>query len=88
MQKIKEIQKIVRYIESYSKEPVEYVDFRNPDDVFVKIPSVNIRLGKLDNTLFKRIERLPSILPQVKEVKTKVKYLDLSWEKVNYLKLE
>ena len=88
LQKIKEIQKIVRYIESYSKEPVEYVDFRNPDDVFVKIPSVNIRLGKLDNTLFKRIERLPSILPQVKEVKTKVKYLDLSWEKVNYLKLE
>mgnify|MGYP002856107375 CR=1 FL=1 len=88
LQKIKEIQKIVRYVESYSKESVEYIDFRNPDDVFVKIPSVNIRLGKLDDTLFKRIERLPSILPQVKEVKTKVKYLDLSWEKVNYLKLE
>ena len=88
LNKIKEIQKIVRYIETYSKEQVEYIDFRNPDDVFVKIKSVNIRLGKLDDTLFKRIERIPSILPQVKEVKTKIKYLDLSWEKVNYLKLE
>jgi len=88
LDKIKEIQKIVRYIETYSKETVEYVDFRNPEDIYVKIKTVNIRLGKLDDSVFKRIERIPSILPQVKQVKTKVKYLDLSWEKVNYLKLE
>ena len=88
LKKIKEIQKIVRYIETYSKETVEYVDLRNPNDVYVKIPTVNIRLGKLDEDVFKRIERIPSILPQVKQVKTKIKYLDLSWEKVNYLKLD
>ena len=88
LKKLKEIQKIVKYVETYSKEPVEYVDFRNPNDVYVKINTVNIRIGKLDETLFKRLERIPSILPQVKQVKTKVKYLDLSWEKVNYLKLE
>jgi len=88
LDKIKKIQKIVRYVETYSKEQVEYVDFRNPDDVFIKIKSVNIRLGKIDNTIFKRIERIPSVLPQVKDVKTKIRYLDLSWEKVNYLKLE
>ena len=88
LNKIKEIQKILRYVETYSKEKVEYVDLRNPNDVYVKIKSVNIRLGKLDDTVFKRIERIPSILPQVQQVKTKVKYLDLSWEKVNYLKLE
>ena len=88
LKKLKEIQKIVRYIETYSKEPVEYVDLRRSNDVYVKINTVNIRLGKLDESVFKRIERIPSILPQVKQVKTKVKYLDLSWEKVNYLKLE
>lgn len=88
LNKIKQIQKIVRYIETYSKEQVEYVDYRNPNDLYVKIKSVNIRLGKTDDTIFKRIERIPSILPQVKDVKTKIKYLDLSWEKVNYLKLE
>lgn len=88
IKKIKEIQKIVRYIENYSKETVEYADFRNPADVYVKIKTVNIRLGKIDESVFKRIERIPSILPQVKEINQKVKYLDLSWEKVNYLKLE
>ena len=86
--KIKEIQKIVKYVETYSKEQVEYVDFRNPNDVYVKIKTVNIRLGKLDDEVYKRIERIPSILPQVKPVEKKVKYLDLSWDKVNYLKLK
>lgn len=88
LNKIKEIQKIVKYVETYSKEPVEYIDFRNPNDIFVKIKSVNIRIGKLDDNIYKRIERIPSILPQVKDVETKVKYVDLSWEKVNYLKLK
>lgn len=88
LNKIKLLQKIVRYVETYSKESVEYIDMRNPNDVYVKINTVNIRIGRLDNDLFKRIERIPSILPQVKQVKTKIKYLDLSWEKVNYLKLE
>lgn len=88
LKKIKEIQKITKYIETYSKEQVKYLDFRNPDDVFVKIQSVNIRLGKIDENVFKRIERIPSIMPQVKDVNQKIKYLDLRWEKVNYLKLE
>ena len=61
---------------------------RNPFDVYVKIKTVNIRLGRLDESLYKRIERLPSILPQVKLVDSKVKYLDLRWEKVFYLKLQ
>lgn len=88
LKKIQEIQKIAKYIETYSQEAVEYIDFRNPNDIYVKIKTVNIRLGRPDETVFKRIERIPSILPQVKLVDSKVKYLDLSWEKVNYLKLE
>ena len=80
--------KIAKYVSVYSKEPVEYIDMRNPYDVYVKIKTVNIRLGKLDAGVYERIKRIPSILPQVKLVDAKVKYLDLSWEKVNYLKLE
>lgn len=86
--KIRKIMKIANYVSTYSHEPIEYIDFRNPNDVYVKIKTVNIRLGVLDETVFKRIERIPSILPQVKLVDSKVKYLDLRWEKVNYLKLE
>ena len=86
--KLEEIQKIVKYVETYSKEKVEYIDYRNPEDIFVKIKTINIRLGKHDGQIFNRITRLPSILPQVKLLETKIKYLDLSWEKVNYLKLD
>lgn len=88
LKRVKEIQKIVKYVETYSNENVEYVDFRNPNDIFVKIKTVNIRLGKLDDSLYKRLERIPSLMPQVKLVETKIKYLDLSWEKVSYLKLK
>ena len=88
LNKINEIQKIVKYVETYSKEPVEYIDFRNPTDIYVKIKPVNIRLGKLDEGLYKRIERIPSILPQLNTVNSDIKYVDLSWEKVNYLKLK
>ena len=69
-------------------EKVEYIDCRNPNDIYVKIPTVNIRVGKPDGQIFTRIARLPSILPQVKLLDSKIKYLDISWEKVNYLKLE
>ncbi len=87
-EKIHKIEKIVRYVETYAKEPVLYLDFRNPEDIYVMIKTVKIRLGKLDDTVFTRIERIPSILPQVKLMDSKIKYLDLSWEKVNYLKLD
>lgn len=85
--KINDIQKIAANIEMYSKEPVEYIDMRNPADVYVKIKTVNIRLGKFDSSMYGRIERISSILPQIKLIKAKVQYLDISWEKVNYLKL-
>lgn len=88
MKKLQKLEKIAKYVEIYSKEPVEYIDLRNPADVYVKIKSVNIRLGKTDETVFERIKRIPSILPEVQLVDTKIKYLDLSWEKVNYLKLD
>ena len=84
---INEIQKIAAYIETYSNEPVEYIDMRNPADVYVKIKTVKIRLGKLDSSVYERIKRIPSILPRIKLIDLKVQYLDLSWEKVNYLKL-
>lgn len=86
--KINEFQKIAKYIETYTKEPVEYIDCRNPQDIYVKVKTLNIRIGKVDNSLYERIERLPSILATVKIDRSKIKYLDLSWEKVNYVKLK
>lgn len=84
---IDKILSLVNYIETYSTESVEYIDMRNPSDVFVKVKTVKIRIGKLDGTVYERIQRIPSIIPQIKLMRSKVQYLDISWEKVNYLKL-
>lgn len=86
--KYKEIEKIVQSVETYSNEKVEYIDLRKPNDVYVKIKTTSIRLGTLDNSVFEKIKRIYTILPQISEVNSKIKYIDLSWDKVNYLKLQ
>lgn len=85
--RVDELLEFAKYVESYSKENVEYIDFRNPDDVYVKISSLKIRLGKFDQTAFDRVQKLPAILPEIKLMDTRIKYLDLRW-KDPYLKLE
>jgi cell division septal protein FtsQ len=86
--KVQEIQKIAEEIELYAEEPLEYIDIRNPNDIYAKVKTTKIRVGKPDGSVFERIKRIPSILPQIKLINTKVQYLDISWEKVNYLKLK
>lgn len=88
MKKLQKIDRIARLIETYSGETVEYIDLRNPEDVYVKIKSVNIRLGRLDENVYERMKRIPSIIPQVQLMDSKIKYLDLRWEDTNYLKLD
>lgn len=79
--------RFAKYVETCSKENVEYIDFRNPDEVFVKISSIKIRLGKFDESVFERVQRLTAILPEIKLMDVKIKYLDLRW-KDPFLKLE
>ncbi len=88
LNRLKEIEKMAKYVETFSRESIEYIDLRNPNDVYIKVETALIRFGHMDSGLYDRIKRIPSILPQVKQVKGKVKYIDLSWEKVNYLKME
>ncbi|MGN0031899.1 MAG: cell division protein FtsQ/DivIB [Candidatus Gastranaerophilaceae bacterium] len=87
IKRVQYIEKIVKDVELYSDEKVEYVDMKNPNDVYIKIQTTSIRLGALDSTVFERIKRIYTILPQITEVDSHIKYIDLSWDKVNYLKL-
>jgi len=86
--KIKLIENLAKSIEAISGEKVEYIDFRAPNDVYVKLKTARIRLGELDDTVFERIKRIPSILPQVKMLDKKIKYVDLRWKDANYIKLD
>ena len=85
--KITNFKKIASMIESESGEAVEYIDYRDPKDVYVKIPTVNIRLGSLNPSVYDKIRRLPSLIPQVKMINKKVKYLDLRWD-ISYMKMD
>ncbi len=85
--KVTNFKKLASIIETESGEKVEYIDYRNPKDVYAKIPTANIRLGSLNSGTFDKIQRLPSLLPQVKMLNKKVKYIDLRWD-TSYIKLD
>jgi cell division septal protein FtsQ len=86
--KIKLIENVAKAVKEASGEEVQYIDFRTPRDIYVKVKTANIRLGELDDTVFDRIKRIPSILPQVKMLDKKIKYVDLRWKDANYIKLD
>ena len=91
-EKIKFIMTVANDIEKYSDEPVQYIDYRNPDDVYVQIPTVKIKLGSISPETYpdtlNKISGLPAILPKVKILNKKVKYLDLRWQNnLYYIKL-
>lgn len=85
--KITNFKKLAMLIEAETGEKVEYIDYRDPKDVYVKIPTVNIRLGSFNPSVFDKIQRLPSLIPQVKMINKKVKYLDLRWD-MSYMKMD
>lgn len=86
-EKIKTIEKVAKAVKLSSNEEVEYIDLRNAKDVYVKVKTANLRLGDLDDTVFERIGRISSILPQIKTLNKKIKYVDLRWKNANYIKL-
>lgn len=80
LKKLQRIENLAKHVEIYSKEPVEYIDLRNPDDIYIKIKTVNIRLGKLDSEIFDRVKKIPSIIPQVQLLDSDLEYIDLRWD--------
>ena len=85
--KINNFKKLALMVENASGESVEYIDYRDPKDVYVKIPTVNIRLGSFNAGVFEKTHRLRTLVPQVKMLNKKIKYLDLRWDS-NFIKLD
>lgn len=85
--KVNNMKKLALMVEDAAGEPVEYIDYRNPKDVYVKIPTVNIRLGSYNAGVYDKIGRLRTLVPQVKMLNKKIKYLDLRWDS-NFIKLD
>ena len=85
--KVNNFKKLAMLVEDASGEPVEYIDYRDPKDVYVKIPTVNIRVGSFNAGVYNKIQRLRTLVPQVKMLNKKIKYLDLRWDS-NFIKLD
>ncbi len=88
VEKIQQLYRLSKELELYSGEKVEYIDLRNPHDIYAKIQSVKLRLGELDVSLFERIKVIQVILPAVKKMTAPVAYVDLSWKVTKYIKME
>ncbi len=85
--KVNNFKKLAAMVENASSEQVEYIDYRDPRDVYIKIPTVNIRLGSFNAGVYDKIQRLRTLVPQVKMLNKKIKYLDLRWDS-NFIKLD
>ncbi len=86
--RIEDILKFIKTVEVYSKEKVQYLDFRNKNDVYVKLDNELLRVGIFDDTTKDRIKWIPTILPEAKNLRQKVKYIDLRWKDAYYIKYE
>lgn len=87
LEKVTDFKKLAMITEAESGEKIEYIDYRNPKDVYIKLPTANVRLGRFSPSSFDKVQRLPSLLPQVKMLNKKVKYIDLRWES-SFIKLD
>ncbi len=87
-EKVSKIEKLARLVEINSGEKIEYLDFRDPKDIYIKLQTTNLRLGEFNSTAQKRIKAIAPILGQVKKMDKPVKYIDLRWEEAHYIKLE
>ena len=85
--KVNNFKKLALMIETSSGETIEYIDYRDPKDVYIKIPTVNIRIGSFNPGVYDKIQRLGTLVPQVKMLNKKIKYLDLRWDS-NFIKLD
>lgn len=87
-EKVSKIERLARLVEINSGETIEYLDFRDPKDVYIKIQTTTLRLGEFNSTATKRVKSIALLLGQVKKMDKPVKYIDLRWEDSHYIKLE
>ena len=68
----------VAYIGTLTKEPVDSVDIRQPNDVRVTDGDLLLKLGTPDTTLGRRLGRLASVMTAIEPLRGKLEYVDLA----------
>lgn len=86
--RVEELLKLTKAIEAYSNQQVQYVDLRNPNDVYIMLKDYLVRFGEINDSSFNRAKNIASILPVAQKTKEKIKYIDLRWDDSYYLCLD
>ncbi len=86
--RVEEILKLIKAIETYSDQEVQYIDLRNEKDAYIMLDKYLIRFGEIDDTALKRAKLIGSVLTGAAQYKDRLKYVDLRWEESSYLRLE
>lgn len=68
----------VRLIEGQCDEKVTLIDLRRPTDIRVQAGELDLRVGAADSTMTRRLSRIVSVLPVVRQHDNQVVYVDLS----------
>lgn len=87
-EKVLKIYTLAKFVEQEINKKLLYIDMRNPGDIYIQSEDVKIRVGELNNTLFDRIKNVASIYGSTKDIDQPVKYIDLSWESTQFIKID
>jgi len=75
---------LARYVENISDKKVFNIDIRNPDDVFIQLEDVKLRIGPINgSTTFSNIDKIPDVMSEALKIKNEIEYVDLRWDNVS-----
>ncbi len=75
---------LARELENTTGDKLEYIDIRNPDDVYAQLRHIRLRIGSIKgNEIFARIQKVSSVVPEAMKIKDNINYIDLRWQNVS-----
>jgi len=78
------ITQFANYVETATSEKLEYIDIRNPDDVFIQLRDIRLKIGRINgSTTFANVDKIRSVLPEALKIKEDIEYIDLRWDNVS-----
>ena len=86
--RLNQLTELAEKVSLFSGEDVEYIDIRDANNTYIKIQSVLINLGEMNDTAYSRLKSIASILPNLDKIDEKIKYIDLRWDVVKYVTVE
>ncbi len=78
------IYQLAYYVENSTGEKLEYIDIRNPDDVFIQLKDVKLRIGQINgSTTRNNVDKVLFVLTEASKIKNDIEYIDLRWDNVS-----